>query len=418
MAALRGLATVLARRRQEASMSDPKGGSGAAAARVLVAGAGPAALEFALALREWAGNRARITILAPGDRFVYPPFAVMEPFAPAPALTRPLPIVVAAARAELRRGALAAVEPQRRMAITDAGERIPYDYLVVAVGARTRPALPAPVVTFAGIADVGACRSALERTGHRALGGEEVSLAFVVPPGAGWPLPAYELAFAAKRHLDLAGASPLARVSIVTAEERPLDIFGERPSDAVARDLTGAGIGLRTGAPVRGFADGALRIIAGPTVRADEVIALPHVSGPSLPGLPSDGRGFIRTRPDGRVGHVEAVWAIGDAAAFPIKQGGIACQQADAAAAAVAAQLDVEAPAMPFDPVVRGALWLGDGYRYMRSEPAGGRDESLGVTSTSDPLWHPAEKIAGRFLPAMLGARPIRDELTDRASRG
>jgi sulfide:quinone oxidoreductase len=270
------------------------------------------------------------------------------------------------------------------------------------------------VVTFAGAPDVGACRAALDRTRHRALAGEDVWLAFVVPPGPGWPLPAYELAFAARRHLDLAGASTVARVSLVTAEERPLAIFGERPSAAVGRDLGSARVGLRRGAPVRGFADGALQIVVGSPVRADEVIALPHVSGPEVPGLPHDGRGFIPARPDGRVAQAEGVWAIGDATSFPIKQGGIACQQADAAAGALAAELGADVRPIPFEPVLRAALWLGDGYRYMRSNAAGGRDETLGVTSTTDRLWSPADKIVGRFLSALLGARPIREELFDR----
>jgi sulfide:quinone oxidoreductase len=237
-------------------------------ARVLVAGGGPAALEFALALRAWAGGRARVTVLSPAERFVYPPLAVMEPFAPAPALTRPLGILVAAAGAELRRGALAEVAPERRLAITEAGEEIAYDHLVVAVGARPRPALPPPVVTFAGVRDVGACRAALERVRHHALAGEETGLAFVVPPGPGWPLPAYELAFAAKHDLELAGASPVAGVMVVTAEERPLAIFGARPSAAVAGDLAAAGIDLRAGAPVRRFADGALQVVVGSPLRA------------------------------------------------------------------------------------------------------------------------------------------------------
>jgi sulfide:quinone oxidoreductase len=391
---------------------------GPAPARVLVAGGGPAALEFALALRAWAGGRARVTVLSPAERFVYPPLAVMEPFAPAPALTRPLGILVAAAGAELRRGALAEVAPERRLAITEAGEEIPFDHLVVAVGARPRPALAPPVVTFAGARDVGVCRAALDRIRHHALAGEEAGLAFVVPPGPGWPLPAYELAFAAKRDLDLAGASPVAGVSVVTAEERPLDIFGDRPSAAVRSDLASAGIDLRAGAPVRRFADGALRVVFGSTVHADEVIALPRVSGPELPGLPRDGRGFIPARPDGRVAHAEGVWAIGDATAFPIKQGGIACQQADAAAAALAAELGAEVRPIAFEPVLRAALWLGDGYRYMRRSAVGGRDESLGVTSTTDRLWSPADKIVGRFLSALLDARPIREELFDRSPPG
>src|SRR3954454_20013430 len=43
--------------------------------RVLIAGGGVAGLEAALALRDLAGDRVAVTLLAPGPDFVYRPFA-------------------------------------------------------------------------------------------------------------------------------------------------------------------------------------------------------------------------------------------------------------------------------------------------------------------------------------------------------
>jgi sulfide:quinone oxidoreductase len=68
------------------------------------------------------------------------------------------------------------------------------------------------------------------------------------------------------------------------------------------------------------------------TLDAERVVALPRAVGPGLPGLPANARGFIPTDLHGRVPDVDAVWAAGDAIAFPVKQGGLASQQADAAA--------------------------------------------------------------------------------------
>ena len=48
--------------------------------RVLIAGGGVAALEAAFALRELAGDRVAMTMLAPARDFVYRPMSVGEPF--------------------------------------------------------------------------------------------------------------------------------------------------------------------------------------------------------------------------------------------------------------------------------------------------------------------------------------------------
>ena len=69
----------------------------------------------------------------------------------------------------------------------------------------------------------------------------------------------------------------------------------------------------------------------------DRVITLPVLEGPSLPGLPHDQHGFIPVDSFGRVSDLDSVYAAGDVTAFPLKQGGLATQQADAVAATIAA---------------------------------------------------------------------------------
>jgi sulfide:quinone oxidoreductase len=138
-------------------------------------------------------------------------------------------------------------------------------------------------------------------------------------------------------------------------------------------------------------------------VPADHVVALPRLRGPSIAGLPHDGRGFVPIDRSGRVRGVEDVFAAGDAADFPIKQGGIAAQQADAAAEAIAAAAGSEVVPRPFDPVLRGLLLTGGERRFLRARVAGGR----GATSTAqrDALWWPPAKIVGRYLAPFLAER-------------
>jgi hypothetical protein len=102
----------------------------------------------------------------------------------------------------------------------------------------------------------------------------------------------------------------------------------------------------------------------------------------------------------GRVEGQDDVYAAGDATTSPIKQGGIATQQADAAAEAIAARAGAPVDPKPFRPVLRGLLLTGSTPRYMRAEVSGGRGEDWAVSEQA--LWWPPSKIAGRWLAPYL----------------
>ena len=67
------------------------------------------------------------------------------------------------------------------------------------------------------------------------------------------------------------------------------------------------------------------------------MIALPRLLGPRLRGVPSDPLGFVPVDAFTRVRGRDGVHAVGDIAAHAVKQGGLAAQQADVAAAVIAA---------------------------------------------------------------------------------
>ena len=116
----------------------------------------------------------------------------------------------------------------------------------------------------------------------------------------------------------------------------------------------------RPGSPSETNAD------SGERLDVDRVVTLPTLSGPAIHGLPHDAAGFLPVDPHGRVKGVTAVYAAGDATDFEIKQGGLACQQADVAAQAIAADAGLPIEPTPFVPLLQGALvtehhirWLG-----------------------------------------------------------
>ena len=156
--------------------------------RVLIGGGGVAAMETLLALHHLAGEQVSVELLAPERALVHRPSSVAAPFgfgAPAPLDLREL-----AARfgAGLQRGAISVVDAEHRVVVAaPSGEAIPYDLLVVAVGAVPRPAVPG-ALTFAGPQDAPAIAELLDA----AVRGELRRLAFTLPAGATWSLPVYE----------------------------------------------------------------------------------------------------------------------------------------------------------------------------------------------------------------------------------
>jgi sulfide:quinone oxidoreductase len=375
--------------------------------RVLVAGGGPAALEAAFALQRIAGDRVSTTVLAPDREFVPRAMSVLEPFAAGGPEHRSLAGMVADAGAELRPGVLASVDHAHHRVRTEAGEIIPYDALLVAVGAVGH----APydhALTFGAPGS----QELMHGLVQDVEAGYARRVAFVVPTGSTWPLPVYELALMTAQRAWESGVT--AELTLVTPEPAPLALFGPEASRGVAGLLEAAGVTLSTGthADVGEAHDITLRP-SGERLELDRVVTIPVLDGPAIEGLPHDAAGFIAIDSNSRALGVDDVYAAGDGANFPIKQGGLACQQADAAADAIAAAAGVEVDPEPFRPVLRGVLLTERHQRWMQRDASGTSGDPS--TSSVPPLWWPPTKIAGRELSRHLADVHVRPRHEDRA---
>jgi hypothetical protein len=122
------------------------------ARQVLIAGAGVAALEAALALQALAEDEVSVELVAPEAEFTYRPLAVTEPFGVGEAKRFPLQRLAEAAGARLRTGSVAAVDPERKIVTLENGQELSYEILLLALGAQPREAI-AGALTFRGPQD-------------------------------------------------------------------------------------------------------------------------------------------------------------------------------------------------------------------------------------------------------------------------
>ena len=220
-------------------------------------------------------------------------------------------------------------------------------------------------------------------------------MAFALPGGVTWPLPLYELALLTAEHTRDADLE----ITVVSPEETPLHVLGRQASETVAGQLQEHGIRYLPMTYPDSYAKGELRIVPGPSLLVDAVVSLPRLKGIPLAGVPQDEESFIPVDPSCRVHGLEDVFAVGDITTFPVKQGGIAAQQADVAATEIAAAAGADVVSRSFDPVLRGLL-LSDSPHFFRTELSGGRGRAS--TVDTDALWWPAGKIAARYLSPYL----------------
>jgi sulfide:quinone oxidoreductase len=366
----------------------------AARPRVLIAGGGIAGLEAVLALHELAPDRVHVTVVAPDAEFLYKPLTVAEPFTHEPAETHELEPALAELDADLVRASLEAVTPEAHAVSIGGGKTLGYDYLMVCVGGRARPAYRSVETFWSDRVDLPA-----DDLIHRAHASFGRTLTLVVPPATTWSLPLYEMALLLRRRSEELGLADL-RLRFVTPEPAPLAVFGTRASAAIARLFEGRRISIETGCSVVQDDADELRLSPqGTPLDSPVVLSLPIIDGPRIPGLPCDPHGFLPIDEHARVEGCRDVYAAGDGANFPVKQGGLATQQADAAAEHIAAGLGVDLEPQPFRPVLRGQLLTGMESLNLKHGLTGGQGEG---TTSLDYLWWPPGKVAGRFLSAWL----------------
>jgi sulfide:quinone oxidoreductase len=152
--------------------------------KVMIAGGGVAALEALMALHELAGDRISLELVTPTPEFAYRPLAVAAPFGLGEARRYDVVRIASDHRAAVHIAAVKSVDTAARKVETRDGRELPFDVLLVAVGAHATTSIPGSVMVQ------GPGYTSRFRTLLRDLDERRVhNVAFAVPPGASWQLP-------------------------------------------------------------------------------------------------------------------------------------------------------------------------------------------------------------------------------------
>lgn len=361
---------------------------------VVVAGGGIAGAECLLALRDLVGGRAHLTLVAPEAEHPIEALAPAAVFGFAECSSIPIDELCSFTGARLILASATALDVAAKSFTLSTGETLAYDTAVLALGACS-VAMTGADLTYMGTASA----AQLEALGSALESGAVGSVAVLVPPGNGWTLPAYELA------MLLADKGPDAAITLLTPEPSALSAFGPHAGSVIEWLLAERRVRLRTNVFAESAGHGCLRLMPGDErFAADRIVALPSALGPAVEGLPADDAGFIPVDQTQRVRATDGLYAIGDCTAFPIKQGGLAAQQADVAAAEIARALGADVAPQRFRPVMRGKLVAGPGAVFLRNPVLGGNGEG---EIRDDELWRPPAKTWGNYLPQWLASAGI-----------
>ena len=281
--------------------------------KVLVAGGGVAGLEAILALQAIAPGRFDVELVTPQRHVTSRSLCTGPPFLRATANRAKLAAITAEHGVRLTRDALDLVQPDVHEVLTQGGTRRAYDVLVLALG--TKPARSVQgALAFRGLQDLVAVTSALDTV---------TSVAYIASSTSMWTAPLYEVAVQTAAWATHRGKA--LDVLVVTAEH-----VGESRSARLAE----AGVSVEGEAVVDRFSGGHLELADGRRVEVGLAVALPHLAGPIVRGMPSRSRdGFTVVDATGQVAGVADIYAVGDMTGGR----GLAFEQARTAAGAIAA---------------------------------------------------------------------------------
>jgi len=353
-----------------------------------------------------------LTLVSESPYFLFKPNTIYIPFGLEPerlqiALRRPLErrnITFIQARAS-------AVDPEKQTVFVD-GQSLRYDFLVIATGAGMRPGevpgLQEHAHSIWTPSDMLRLRSSIGDIVRTAREGKRVQVLFLVPPNNKCSGPLYEIVFMLDTYLRRQGVRERIGIVYTTYENSFIQAFGPRLHEVVSREFERRNITGYTQYVVQEVTPKSVFYANGNEIPYDVLITFPpYEAGIRFTGLPVDERGFILTDPRTRqVQGYPAIYAVGDASDFPVKQAFLAFLQADAAAEHIAMHITGGEEFRGFEPVSMCIMEMLDTATFaqvplvLESPVAQVRSDADGLYKVGvSPLWRLGKKFLGLYLP-------------------
>ncbi len=383
--------------------------------KVLVLGGGFGGLEAAFYLRWRLGERADLTLVSDRDRFLFKPNLIYIPFGLDPEkLTIPLDRPTRRKNITFVQARAHEIDPAAKVVATDRGP-IPYDYLIVATGATMRPAeipgLAEHAETIWTPEAMLSLRAAFARLLADARQNKRRRVLFLVPPNNKCAGPLYELVFMLDTWLHRNRGRAAVDLAWSTYEASFIQTFGPRLHEVVVGEFARRGVSGHVEHVVDRVGPDAVSYKNGKSLPFDLLVSFPpYVAATAFPGLPQDERGFLQTEIVTRqvIGH-PAIYAVGDASDFPVKQAFLAFLQADAVAERIAADVLGQRATVAFDPVSMCVMEEFDTATFAQvplrltgrpERPIEIRRDRDGLYRVgSSPVWRLGKKLLGAYLP-------------------
>lgn len=318
-------------------------------ARVLILGGGFAGVVAAERLAEELGDEHQITLVSRGRRFVFYPALVRLAFGKCNIddVSFDLRKTMLSRRVSFIEGEVARIDPVERKVIIAHGEvegRLPYDYLIFALGRRPATERITGFYEYAHhLLDV----EAALRLGKAIAGFHGGRAVIGQCRGARLPVPVYETAFALSRLMKERGERDETELTIVSPEAPGLETNDPDVKVALSKALGVHDIELLSDFPIETVTEHAVTTKKGRAVNFDLLMLLPPFQGcPAASYLSiTNHEGYINVDSAMRVKGLERTYAIGDCVNFSgPKMGHMAVRQGEVAATNLVAEIDGHAP--------------------------------------------------------------------------
>lgn len=389
--------------------------------KVAVIGGGFAGLETIFYLRHKLHDKVDLTLISDNDYFMFKPNTIYIPFgADAEKLKVDLIKPTTKKNIELIIANAEGIDVDSKKVITTKGET-KYDYLVVATGAAMRPQEIPGLVEYAHTPwtaeEMSELGVGLNRLVEKAKTNRQ-KLLFLVPPNNKCSGPLYELVMMTDTWLNEKGVRNNVEIVWSTSENGYIQAFGPRLNTVVTDEFIERGVIGHKGYVVTEIQPNLVKYQNGENLPFDLLVSFPpYIAKERFAGLPLDDRGFIHVDADSRrVKGLDSIFAVGDAADFPIKQAFLALLQGDAAAAHLTAEIEGRAitDKDKFEPMSMCVMeelnratfaqvplkYTNDPEKPIAVDVDDVEHYKVGVS----PLWRGGKKILGFYLPWRFGS--------------